>query len=283
MSELLSLYSALEDAKDEEWGWGDDANNGAIETSDDDWGDDDWGDDLDSGSNKKGIEMTTPHFSNSNGSFNNHNIVQRRPSSEDESAAMKTPVKSMSLKKSTSVGSNNSNKARASPTPKKLSLGASRMTPSMPQQQLPGSIGGMSMGITSLGPKKQPAAVAKPKKKKLLGAMDDDLFADMGFGGPPKPKAAATPSKPVTPASSSRWATAQPVAPTKTTTAASSPSFSTMTSKPTPAPAPAPTPALIPDGFGDDGLDFGDDDLGLGDAGADGFGDDDDLDDLLNM
>lgn len=135
------------------------------------------------------------------------------------------------------------------------------------------------MGITSLGPKKAPTAVTKPKKKKLMGASDDDLFASMGFGGPPsKPKPKATLPK--------KFATVS------TPAFASKPAAPKPVSKPFVAPKPvvsAPAPALIPDGFGDDddlGLD--DDDLGFGDdldtggGGDDDWGDDDDdLDDLL--
>ncbi len=148
------------------------------------------------------------------------------------------------------------------------------------------------MGITSLGPKKAPSAVTKPKKKKLMGASDDDLFASMGFGGPPpKPKAKPAP-KPKTTLPKKFSAVSTPAF-------ASKPAAPKPVSKPFVAPkpvVPAPAPALIPDGFGDDddlGLD--DDDLGLGDddldfgddLGTGGGGDDDwggnhdDLDDLL--
>merc|ERR1712157_253002 len=52
---------ASDETNDEEWGWGDDDNNGSDndDKDDDDWGDDDWGDDIDS-TKKNDIEMTKP-------------------------------------------------------------------------------------------------------------------------------------------------------------------------------------------------------------------------------
>eukprot|EP00537_Pseudo-nitzschia_pungens_P000914 CAMPEP_0172358926 /NCGR_PEP_ID=MMETSP1060-20121228/3203_1 /TAXON_ID=37318 /ORGANISM="Pseudo-nitzschia pungens, Strain cf. cingulata" /LENGTH=701 /DNA_ID=CAMNT_0013080365 /DNA_START=138 /DNA_END=2243 /DNA_ORIENTATION=+ len=187
-----------------------------------------------------------------------------------------------------------------------FSMDSSQMLSSA--QEIPSTIGGMTMGITSLGPKKKPSVAAKPKKKTLIGASDDDIFASMGFGGPPsKPKpAVATPKKigatPTTGAGRRTTGRPTPPKPTvspfgnKTAISAAKPktggmsSLSAATPNPTIPAAPKPAPALIPDGFGDDDdldldLDDGGNDLGV-DAGAGGggddWGDDDgDLDDLL--
>jgi len=299
---------ASEETNDEEWGWGDD-NGNATNDDDDDWGDDDWGDDMGT-AGKKDIEMTTPAFS-SNNSYDDTNMVQRRPSSGDEDEARRpvtksTPVKTMSLgSKSTSGGRSNGMRLGTSPamTPSTMSKKHTPAKPPAPSmaatnlpQDMPGTIGGMAMGITSLGPKKKPAAAAKPKKKKLLGATDDDLFASMGFGGPPaaskpkpKPKPTTLPSKFASPpaasskpttiaGSGSRWATQATPSPL---------AASTTFAKPAP-PKPASTlgvasaaPAVV-NPFAStsapapalipDG--FGDDDLDLGDDDLDLGGDD---------
>ena len=181
---------------------------------------------------------------------------------------------------------------------------------------IPTTVGGMAMGITSLGPKKKPTVAAKPKKKTLMGATDDDIFASMGFGGPSsmsaKTKTATNIATTTTTkvAGGSRWATSQTTPPPTTAaspfgsnsalpatkplaTAAiettslglggfSSTSAVSATKTRIPA-APKTAVASIPDGFGDeDDLDL---DLDGGDAVAnaeENWGDDDgDLDDLL--
>jgi len=186
--------------------------------------------------------------------------------------------------------------ASTATTTRTLSVGATGLP-----QGLPGTIGGMTMGITSLGPKKTPskASASKPKKKTLLGASDDDIFASMGFGGPPSVTKPKPPSKPrASPAmgGSGRWGqpptsaaiTTTPVVP-RSLASASTPSRSTSTSfgvPPAPVATSTPAPAPIPDGFGDDDdldLDLGGDGDDFGNkGGGDEWGSDDgDLDDLL--
>jgi hypothetical protein len=303
--------SASGETNDEEWGWGDDDDNGTNDDDDnDDWGDDDWDDDTNGTTSKNDIEMTTPHFS-SKLSYNDANIVQRRPSSGDEEevvypTAPGTPSKSLSLNLKSSNGgrsngmNNNLGGSNGFGSSQQSRLKPLAATTTVTATKIPAAIGGMTMGITSLGPKKKPTRAAKAKKKNLLGASDDDLFASMGFGGPPsatKPK--ALPSKFASPpaASSTQWAAqtkpsgsstafaAKPKASSNNLGMASAPVVAPFSRTPTPVPA----PALIPDGFGDDDLNLGDDDLGLSDAddsagigGDDNWGDDDgDLDDLL--
>ncbi|VEU41980.1 unnamed protein product [Pseudo-nitzschia multistriata] len=174
-----------------------------------------------------------------------------------------------------------------------------------PSQEIPATIGGMKMGITSLGPKKaKPTSVAKPKKKTLIGADDGDIFASMGFGGPPPPKPKTKTTTASKAAGSSRWAMAQATPPKSAPPVVSSFGSKPIAAKPVPPSAVAsskttasglgpglaskPAEASIPDGFGDDDLDLdlGDDDIagdaGLGAGDGDDWGDDDgDLDDLL--
>lgn len=297
---------ALDDSKDEEWGWGGNDNNGTDDGDNDDkdWGDDDWGDDAGT-TNKIDIEMTKP-----------------KPKS------MVLGSKSMSGGSAISNRFQNSTKTSLPAAPKSMGSVASAMSATMPSSSSPpvlnkspmvattassratanaSQIGGMTMNITSLGPKKKSNAATKPKKKKLLGASDDDLFASMGFGSPvpsskPKPKPKA--SLPTT--SGSRWATASTTPstigagsstafakspasyPSKAPTI--SPAVGAMATPIAKTPVPVPAPALIPDGFGDDDdldIELDDDDFGFDNTdtagGNDDWGDgDDDLDDLLN-
>jgi len=281
---------AAVESNDEEWGWGDENENVSNNGDDDDWGDDDWEDDDIDTISKNGIELTqtTPPFSSKN-SYNNAHLKQRSSSPDENDfgrpVTAKPIVKGMGLK--TASGRSTSTPIRSAGSAVSGMSLQKKLPQAFPAKTLsPGTIGGMTMGITSLGSKKKPVVAAKPRKKKLLGASDDDLFASMGFGGPPsaskpKPKPKATlPSKFASRSPSSATSTSKP----KPTTLGASTAFaakpkplaSTFTKKPAPVfltPAPVSAPALIPDGFGDDDLD-----LDLGDV-PDGFGDDDlDLD-----
>jgi hypothetical protein len=237
VSSFSPICSAAEE-DDEEWGWGDeDDNEDDIELTPSYNGDSNLHNrrpSNDSSGHKKMPPAALPKKSPLRPSTsitrtpaNTFSDTPTLPSIQHTPAP--APVSGLSLKKATPIGRLN---ATIAPAP--MSAGAPALGTSIggaANNPLPSSIGGAPLQITSLGTKKP--TVAQPKKAPAPPSPpEDDIFASMGLAAKPTFSHNSSSSRPVAAASGSRWNTtaAAPVtAPVNTSLG-----FSQSTTKPPP-------------------------------------------------